>query len=220
MRLSITPGTRFGRLVVERESTTALHGSRAYRRFECRCDCGRVVSVLLGNLRSKGTKSCGCLAVEIIRKRCTRHGSATVTGETPEYRAWVEMRRRCRDKSRDTYSSYVKRGISVCERWTKFENFADDVGPRPSVRHSIDRIDNARSYEPDNVRWAEPLLQARNRRSNTLITVYGQTRCLSEWSDVSGIPAATINSRLRSGWSEEDAVTTPSRSYCRQTTDK
>lgn len=83
----------------------------------------------------------------------------------PEYRAWLSMRARCHNPRHPDYGSYGGRGIAVCESWRgSFEMFIAAVGPRPSAKHSIDRIDNDRGYKPGNVRWATAKEQSANRR--------------------------------------------------------
>jgi len=117
------------------------------------------------------------------------------------------MRSRCNNPKNKGYCNYGGRGIIVCARWVSFETFFTDMGERPSPKHSIDRIDNDGNYEPSNCRWATKTQQARNRRSNTLITWQGQRLSRAEWAEKTGIGESTIKMRLRSGWPIELALT-------------
>lgn len=95
----------------------------------------------------------------------TRRNERGASTRHPLYRIWSSMWRRCTEPQNNSYRNYGARGISVCERWRDFWQFADDIGPRPSANHSIDRIDVNGNYEPSNCRWATPLQQSRNRRT-------------------------------------------------------
>lgn len=152
-RIDLT-GRRFGRFIVE--EWVGGHGAK----YRCRCDCGMVKMVCGSLLCSGRTKSCGCLRREVTGKRARHHG----LNKTPTHTCWVHIRSRCENPKNAGYYKYGARGIRVCERWRKFENFLADMGPRPSPKHSIDRIDNDGNYEPGNCRWADALTQLYNRR--------------------------------------------------------
>jgi hypothetical protein len=116
------------------------------------------------------------------------------------------MRQRCSNPNTDRYEHYGGRGIAICERWQSFEDFYADMGPRPSPKHSIDRIDVDGDYEPGNCRWATPAEQARNKRSNLMLTHDGRTQTITEWARETRIPLMTISRRLKSGWPVDRAL--------------
>ena len=139
-----------------------------------------------------------------------RHGeSGSDRGRSVEYHLWDAMIQRCHNPSSTGYAGYGARGISVCSRWRVYENFLADVGRRPSAKHSLDRRDNDGNYSPDNFRWATKTEQARNRRSSRFITFAGETLCVAEWAERSGINMKAFHLRLKRGWSMARAVSTP-----------
>lgn len=139
--------------------------------------------------------------------------------DTPEYRAWTGMRRRCHNRRCAEWDNYGGRGIEVCERWDRFLNFLSDMGHRPSPQHSLDRIDMNGHYEPSNCRWATRSEQNQNTRKNRFIIHNGLSLTLSEWSRRTGFSPAVITTRLDSGWSVERTLTDPvrKRSYSKRT---
>lgn len=206
-------GKPFGRLLVV-ERAPSIKGQAAWL---CRCDCGREKVVKGYVLRSKRSKSCGCLRRElgVTRGRASRrHGEASNRKETVEYRTWSSMRCRCLNPNHKLFSHYGKRGITVCDRWSKFENFLVDMGRRPSKYHSLDRIDNDGSYSPENCRWATWEQQNRNQRKRRewrKVTIDGETRPLAEWLRLHSVSRNTYDSRRSRGLSIEEAITRPVR---------
>jgi hypothetical protein len=152
---------RFGRLRV-----TEWHRSRrGGMQWSCQCDCGAQKWVRASHLKQGAVQSCGCLGKETTLKgRNLKHGCARNGKETSEYGIWSSMQDRCRNSNNPFYKYYGGRGISVCERWRdSFENFLIDMGPKPP-RFSIERINNAENYCPQNCKWASALEQNKNRR--------------------------------------------------------
>jgi len=131
------------------------------------------------------------------------HGHARKSGYSPEYITWKGMVGRCQQTYHTCYYKYGAKGISVCDRWLKFEAFLEDMGPKPTAKHSIDRIDPKGNYEPSNCRWATMREQQNNRTSNRLLPFNGEMLTMAEASRRSGIAYDTLKRRANLGWPEE-----------------
>lgn len=129
---------------------------------------------------------------------------------TPEYRAWHCMKQRVRP-IKNYASTYSDKGITLCPEWDSFEVFFAHVGKKPTPKHTLDRIDSAKGYEPGNVRWATYAEQNRNTNRNVWITFQGVTLCRKDWALRTGIKDRTIKDRLNRNWTIERALTTPAR---------
>lgn len=149
------------------------------------------------------TRSCGCLRSIVLRQRNTKH----LMYGTPEHSIWHDMHRRCEDTKNKWYRRYGGRGIHVCERWSTFEAFYSDMGPRPSPLHTVDRIDNDGPYSPENCRWATRSEQSRNNSRTRRLTFRDKTQSLIEWAEDLGRPYGVLQMRLQRGWSIERALT-------------
>jgi len=192
-------GQRFGMLVVT--EFVGRHGN-AWQ-WRCICDCGNTKVATADNLRYGSPDSCGC------RSGRKKHGHGN---KHPLYESWRKMRHRCSNQKIYLYERYGGRGIAVCDRWQHdFAAFVLDMGPKPSAKHSIDRINNNGDYEPGNCRWATRTQQARNTSYNHLITFMGRSMCVSEAAEIAGLPSASVIKRLRRGWPVDRALTQPLR---------
>jgi hypothetical protein len=132
-----------------------------------------------------------------------------VESKTAEYFSWTCMRRRCSYLNDKSYARYGGRGITVCDRWLEYRNFLEDMGRKPSPRHSIERIDNNGDYRPDNCRWALPVEQQNNRCDNHILEYNGESLTLEQWGRRFGLTGSVIRFRLNLGWSIEEAITLP-----------
>lgn len=155
-------GQQFGDLVVRCRSTS-IPGDRGRSRWVCTCVCGGFTVVAARHLRDGRIVSCGCRRQRTPAR--LRHGDGRRgAARTVEYNCWAAMHRRCYNPNVFAFEHYGGRGIKVCERWFKYENFLADMGRRPTPQHSIDRIDNDGDYTPQNCRWATKSEQRLNQR--------------------------------------------------------
>jgi len=200
-------GEVFGRFTV----ISFSHIAKRVHYYKCRCSCGTIKTVQRSGLLSGNIRSCGCLVRDNNEQR-TKHGCARNNKVTKEYTCWLGMISRCENPNYIDYNLYGGRGIKICKRWRdSFEAFLQDMGCKPSPKHSIDRIDTNGNYEPGNCRWSNLKEQGRNKRNNVIFTHDGYTATQSEWSERTGISVATIRQRLLAGWSIADALTKPVR---------
>ena len=190
-------GQKFGRLTAISAEQDFRWGRNVLFWF-CKCDCGGSKKVLAWSLSRGVTNSCGCLEQE---NRIT-HGQ---TG-TSMYRIWSGIVQRCTNPKSKAYCWYGGRGIKICDRWLKFENFLFDMGDRPA-KHTIERINTNGDYEKDNCRWATMKEQARNTSRNIIVEFKGERRCLQDWAKFLGYSHETLRLRLIAGWSVDDAFT-------------
>ncbi len=204
-------GSVFGRLTVVGVAEKLPGSGNA--RVMCQCACGSEPKPISLSVLKRGTTvSCGCYGKE--RRRAVGQAKASAHRyagflKTPEHRCWKQMRDRCEVPHHPAHVNYGALGIAVCERWSDFFSFLDDMGPRPSPSHSLDRIDNSKGYSPENCRWATRAEQNRNTRRSRMITANGETLCALDWSIRLGGSKKVVIKRLRAGWSEQDAVLTP-----------
>jgi hypothetical protein len=200
MRLNDLTGQSYGRWTV-----VSYAGNKGW---VCRCECGTEKRVNADNLKAGKTRSCGCLAIELSRATFMKHGNAKTRHVTPEYRAWQGMKDRCLNPRNIAYDRYGGRGIAIFNGWLNdFPAFHAHVGDRPGEGYSLDRIKVNDGYVPGNVRWATGAEQNRNRRNVGMVgDVDTVTARLA-----SGVSNTTYHRRMRSGWTREDAATTPPR---------
>lgn len=197
---------RFTSLVVRRPGRRTMDRVQNVLLWECVCDCGNFVEVSGADLRSGHTKSCGCL-----RAGNPTHGMS----KTSTYGIWRGVKNRCLNSNVKGFSNYGGRGIAICDRWnigengkSGFECFIEDVGERPSKKHSIERLDVNGHYAPGNVAWATLKEQANNRRCTRFIDYQGSRISLSEAIETSGckIHYEIVAGRIARGWSVMDAL--------------
>lgn len=206
-------GQKFGRLLVVKRADDKYYGGVRYTAWLCRCDCGNMTVVNTSSLTSGNTTSCGCYSSELKSSRAKTHGMS----KTRLYNIWNGMLTRCYNEHSTKYDNYGKRGIKVCEEWHKFENFyewAKTSGYNEDAKYgdcTIKREDVNGDYCPENCKWANSKEQANNTTTNKLITWNNETKTASQWEEIVGIKASVIRERLRNGWNEGKALTTPPR---------
>lgn len=182
----------------------SFQGVNKYRMsmWLCRCVCGKEKVLSRNTLIIGNTKSCGCMHAVPTTTHGHKRRNPDGTRGTPTYSCWALMKHRCLNPSNKHYADYGGRGISLCERWMKFENFLSDMGKRPDGM-SIDRIDNNKGYAPENCRWIPLAIQQQNKRNNRLITIGGVTHCVAEWARIKGINRKTVGTRMFRGVPED-----------------
>lgn len=192
-------GKRYGKLLVVGRDTNR----KPVGHWKCICDCGETTSVYGTSLRNGGTTSCSC----VRNATHVTHGRSN----SSVYNIFKGMTQRCLNENNPRYKRYGGRGIKICDRWhpatpNAFDNFLEDMGERPTSKHSIDRINNDGNYEPENCQWATLEEQGSNKSTNRNLTLVGRTQTLSRWAREKGIKPSVVDKRLRIGWTESQAL--------------
>lgn len=201
-RLKIT-GKRFAMLTAMNPTALRVRGKVVWL---FKCDCGNETSVGASQVINGNTRSCGCIKLARVKALKYSHGMA----KTKINHVWARMKQRCLNPKCSDYEYYGGRGITVCERWLKFENFFSDMGqPEPGM--TLERVDNSKGYEPGNVIWASRKVQGVNMRSNVWIEVNGRCLTRTGWAKELGVHDSAIISREKKGMTPEQAVTIPFR---------
>jgi len=193
-KLDIKPGTRFGRLtVIEEVEPHICPNGKLIRKFKLKCDCGNITEVMLRNLTSGNTTSCGCYHTEINTTHGCRHH--------PAYQTYRDMLDRCYNTENEEYHLYGGRGIQVCDEWKyhieAFCAWADNTGYKKGL--TIDRINPNGDYCPDNCRWLTNAEQQRNRRDNRQVidTLTGKEySSVVEAAEDTGVGESLIHSHI------------------------
>lgn len=208
---SYQAGQAYGRLILTGRNFMKAAYGRLRRFVEADCICGVSKWYSYDALTKGETKSCGCLQRELLAKRRTTHGMSN----HPLYSVYRGMLERCYDKRNISYPRYGGRGITVCEEWRldpqTFFDWAIENGWQQGLE--VDRRENNGIYEPSNCRFVTPSVNGKNRRSNRLITAFGETKCLMDWANDSRckISFKRLWARLNEGYwnSVEEMITTP-----------
>lgn len=185
-----TIGSVYGNWIVIEAAVSSPSG----KNWKVQCRCGSIRTIQQSGLHAGTSTSCGC-------GRRT-HGKTN----TVEYTIWAAMWQRCANPRNRQYGEYRNRAPD--EAWRSFETFYADMGPRPSSKHSIERVENSKGYSKDNCIWALVEVQARNKTNNRWITIGEETKLLTEWLSLYKRSPAIFYRRLSKGWTAEAALVT------------
>lgn len=189
-------GKKFHKLTVIEEVGRNKHGCALWL---CKCDCGK--EKIIPSSQIGKTRSCGCLLTKArIENMKKLNGFYHGYSKERLHHIWICMKNRCLNPKNFDYKHYGARGITVCDEWLDYENFkkwALENGYKENL--SIDRIDNAKDYSPDNCRWATMQEQVNNRRNTVYLTYNGETHTLKQWAEIIGITYSCIHKRYSAG---------------------
>ena len=191
-------GKIFGKLTVEVFVGRPSTGTSGDSIWQCRCECGKTSTAYGYNLKSGKSRSCGCTIAPALLKANITHGMYNA----PEHRVWTGIKTRCFNSNEKSWKYYGGRGITVCDRWlgeNGFANFIQDMGPRPTPQHSIEREDVNGNYEPSNCVWATREEQVLNKQNTLRILHGGKEVPLKTVCKAEGVNYFSARTRLRKG---------------------
>ena len=199
----IQVGDKFGRLTVTNLNSDIVKNNIKH---ECVCECGTIKNIRGDYLKNGNTVSCGCFRKKFNFDTINKNKNEN---EYLEYKAFQSMKQRCLNPNNKSYKNYGGRGIKICERWMErngFNNFIEDMGHKPSAKHSIDRMNNDEDYSPENCRWTTQAEQMRNTSKTLNITFRNKTQCLKDWCQELNINYHKAHDRFKAGNSIEDIL--------------
>lgn len=212
-------GQKFNRLTVLKTYTKrVVHKHKNFVSFsDCICDCGKEVTVESQALKKKsdGTTSCGCKNMDHIAKLTYKHGKS----DHYLFKIWGSMKSRCLNTNQPGFKNYGGRltdPVTIYSEWIdSFQAFYNyvvlTIGERPTPLYSIDRIRTSEGYYPGNLKWSTDKEQTRNKYKMVYLTYKGVKLLLVEWAERIGFADTTLRNRLKEGWPDEKAITTPTR---------
>lgn len=192
-------GQKFNKLLVK--NYVGKIGKLHY--WNCLCDCGNEKIIRGSHLKSNRIKSCGCIYKTIN----ITHGESS----SDEYNIYCGIIKRCNNPNSIRYKYYGERGIKCL---ISYEEFKNELGIRPSKYHSVERIDNFKHYELGNLEWSLQKKQCRNTRSNKIMSINQEEKCVAEFAEIYNKNAKIIYNRLSKGWCDNCALFLPKRSLC------
>lgn len=203
-------GKTFGEVMLTGKSYVK---NRKHRYVEVICNCNTIKWIRFDGLKSGAVSSCGCFHVESARKQFTTHGLSNHA----LYTVHEDMKARCLNPNSESYGDYGGRGIKIFEFWVndfkEFYNWAINNGWSEGCGLTLDRINNDGDYHPNNCRFSTDHVQSRNKRSNVVITLFNETKCMKDWALDSRcmVEYKTLQTRIKRGWNNEEAIITPSK---------
>ena len=184
--------------------------------WKCKCDCGNIKTVSRGHLTHGHTKSCGCLEQKQQEAFKTINLTHGLTG-TKAYKTWCFIKNRCYNKKDQNYQHYGEKGIRLAYEWEydpqSFCDYVMGLDGYDDPKKSLDRIDGTKGYCKGNLRWSTTIEQQNNKCNNHYVTVDGIRKSVTRWAEENGIDHRTAYARIKLGWSEESAVTVPTRKW-------
>jgi hypothetical protein len=207
-------GNKYNRLTaIKLDHIKRCSNGRAMHYWLFQCDCGNTTVTRKCDVIRGTIKSCGCYRLDMQREKNTTHGESSLK----LYGVWNGMIQRCTNENAAGYINYGGRGVSIDKAWGKYEQFAKWAklnGCQEGMQ--IDRIDNNGNYGPNNCRWVTRSENNKNKRTNKRICYNGLNLTYSEWAKRLNGPKNLISRRIKEGWNEIDAVSTPIKDHARR----
>jgi len=191
-------GKKFNQLTLLKEVDPHItKGFHIHRKCLFICSCGIQKNIQISSVFNGKIQSCGCFSKKETSKRMSIFNKKHGMYGTSEYNSWCSMKKRCLNENHKSYKDYGGRGIKICQTWIdSFDSFIKDMGLKHSKNLSLDRIDNNNGYSKDNCMWSSKKQQTRNQRSNIIINLNGDKKCLSEWAEILGFSFNKLHYRL------------------------